>query len=130
MQNNHKPKLNIKSFIANIFAMLKQSFCFCKKDEVVPVTKYAVKTKKEATSKYAVKTKKEATSKYAVKTKKEATSKYKGVHWSKASSKWIASTRVNGKKKYIGSFNTEIEAYMAYTEFESKKHLMDINSGK
>ena len=118
MQNNHKPKLNIKSFIANIFAMLKQSFCFCKKDEVVPVTKYAVKTKKEATSKYAVKT------------KKEATSKYKGVHWSKASSKWIASTRVNGKKKNIGSFNTEIEAYMAYTEFESKKHLMDINSGK
>lgn len=86
--------------------MLKQSFCFCKKDEVVPVTKYAVKTKKEATS------------------------KYKGVHWSKASSKWIASTRVNGKKKNIGSFNTEIEAYMAYTEFESKKHLMDINSGK
>ncbi len=106
MQNNHKPKLNIKSFIANIFAMLKQSFCFCKKDEVVPVTKYAVKTKKEATS------------------------KYKGVHWSRASYKWIASTRVNGKKKNIGSFNTEIEAYMAYTEFESKKHLMDINSGK
>lgn len=44
-------------------------------------------------------------------------SKYKGVHFAKALNKWVAQTRVNKKKIYIGSFDTALEASEAYNEF-------------
>lgn len=42
------------------------------------------------------------------------TSKYIGVSWNKRDNKWISSISINGKCKYIGSFDNEIEASIAY----------------
>lgn len=44
-------------------------------------------------------------------------SRHKGVSWKKQANKWIAAKRVNEKTKYIGRFDTEIEAHNAYQEF-------------
>jgi hypothetical protein len=46
--------------------------------------------------------------------RKEKTSIYDGVHFDKSRNKWSASIVVNKKRKYIGRFNTEIEAHNAY----------------
>lgn len=40
-------------------------------------------------------------------------SKYKGVYWNKALQKWVAQITIKGKGKYLGLFNTEIEAHKA-----------------
>ena len=48
------------------------------------------------------------------KDRKNKTSKYTGVCWVKANSKWQSAIRINGKKKYLGSFNTELEAHKRY----------------
>lgn len=45
------------------------------------------------------------------------TSKYKGVCFKTDRLKWQAQTTVNGKKKSIGFFNTEEDAYQAYKNF-------------
>lgn len=42
------------------------------------------------------------------------TSKYKGVSWHKRDKIWGASIKINGKTKYLGSFQTELEAHNAY----------------
>lgn len=42
------------------------------------------------------------------------TSKYTGVCWNKADKKWRAQIRINGKKKYLGSFDKEEDASKAY----------------
>ena len=42
------------------------------------------------------------------------TSKYTGVSWYKASKKWQASIVINGKSKYLGRFDTELEAHNAH----------------
>ena len=42
------------------------------------------------------------------------TSEYKGVFFHKASNKWRAQITINGKRKHLGSFHTEIEAHHAY----------------
>jgi hypothetical protein len=42
------------------------------------------------------------------------TSQYKGVYFNKKSKKWISQRRIDGKTKYFGSFNTEIEAAIAF----------------
>lgn len=39
---------------------------------------------------------------------------YKGVWWSKERHKWVASIKCNGRKYYIGRFNTPEEAHEAY----------------
>jgi len=44
------------------------------------------------------------------------TSKYPGVYRKKNSEKWIANIKINGKRKYLGAFNTEIEASNAYDQ--------------
>ena len=41
-------------------------------------------------------------------------SKYPGVSWDKSREKWIVLIQVNGKRKNIGRFNSEIEAFKAY----------------
>lgn len=46
------------------------------------------------------------------------TSKYKGVGWHKAKGKWVAQIQVSGKKKHLGLFNSEEEAYQAYLNFK------------
>lgn len=45
------------------------------------------------------------------------TSKYKGVSWQKGVNKWYSYIRINGKKKNLGLFNSEIEAYNANQKF-------------
>lgn len=45
---------------------------------------------------------------------KNTSSKYKGVHWDKPRAKWQAQIRINGKRKYLGRFVSEIEAAKAY----------------
>ena len=42
------------------------------------------------------------------------TSGYKGVSWHKPSRKWVAKININGKRKYLGSFNCPKEASEAY----------------
>ena len=48
------------------------------------------------------------------KDRKLKTSKYTGVCWLKRDRKWRASIYLNGEKKYLGSFKTELEASEAY----------------
>ena len=54
------------------------------------------------------------------KDKKGFSSKYVGVFWDKHAKKWRASIKINGKIKYLGSFECEIEAHKAYQQ-ELKK---------
>ena len=44
---------------------------------------------------------------------KGCSSQYRGVSWQKAARKWVASCRVNYKRKYLGSFDDEREAAIA-----------------
>ena len=39
-----------------------------------------------------------------------------GTHWHKRAGKWVASVSNKGKQVYLGSFNTELEAYAAYVK--------------
>lgn len=50
----------------------------------------------------------------------KTSSKYKGVGWHKNSKKWQARIDIKGKRKYLGLYNTEIDAHNAY-EKELKK---------
>jgi len=45
--------------------------------------------------------------------KPEFASKYKGVCWNKINKKWFAQITLNGKKKYLGYFTNEYDAYLA-----------------
>jgi hypothetical protein len=46
--------------------------------------------------------------------KRETSSKYPGVYWHKASQKWKVQIQIEGKKHYLGLFESEEEAYEAY----------------
>ncbi|HHX61321.1 MAG TPA: hypothetical protein GX707_11520 [Epulopiscium sp.] len=53
--------------------------------------------------------------------KPKLTSKYKGVCFHKASNKWMAYITINGKRKHIGLFKTELEAHHAYLKAEKEQ---------
>ena len=57
------------------------------------------------------------------KKKENTTSHFKGVHFDKRDNKWRASCSLNGKLKYIGTYNTEIEAAEAYNNFVRENNL-------
>jgi len=48
------------------------------------------------------------------KTKAKTRSKYKGLEWDKTQRKWKVRIQQNGRKIYLGSFTTEIDAARAY----------------
>lgn len=50
------------------------------------------------------------------------TSKYKGVSLDKSRKKWLGYIGVNGKKTYLGSYNTKEDAAKAYNEAAIKYH--------
>lgn len=43
-------------------------------------------------------------------------SKYKGVSWDKSRNKWVAYCKKDGKMNYLGRFNNEEEAALAYNQ--------------
>jgi len=55
------------------------------------------------------------------------TSKYIGVCWNKKSSKWYSSICINGKQKYIGYFNNEYDAHLAYKKEINKSWINHIS---
>jgi hypothetical protein len=56
----------------------------------------------------------------AIKRRCKTTSKYKGVCFDKSRNKWTASTTRNGKYIFLGRFQTEIEAYNKYKQFNNE----------
>ena len=44
----------------------------------------------------------------------KSSSKYVGVYWDKSSNKWRSQIHIKKKRKYLGSFSTELEASKAY----------------
>jgi len=46
----------------------------------------------------------------------QSSSQYVGVHLNKKNNKWISRIWINGKRKHLGNFNTEIEAHNAYEQ--------------
>ena len=65
---------------------------------------------------------------YNTKSKANTSSKYKVVHWHKLSNKWMARARINGKRKYLGSFETEEGAAKAYDLATKDVHREFMNS--
>lgn len=45
-----------------------------------------------------------------------ASSPYKGVSWSKSHEKWMAMIKIDGKTKFLGRFDDEIDAARAYND--------------
>lgn len=50
------------------------------------------------------------------------TSKHRGVHFNKAMNKWRAQIMINGKRKHLGYFKTELEAHNACQKALKQKH--------
>jgi len=50
------------------------------------------------------------------KTQGNYSSKYKGVYRDKYAKKWRAQIKINGKKKYLGLFDCELKAHLAYED--------------
>lgn len=48
--------------------------------------------------------------------KPKFSSKYKGISYAKSNNKWKAYIVINGKKKHLGYFKTELEAHEAYQD--------------
>lgn len=46
--------------------------------------------------------------------KQKGTSKFKGVSWKSSRNKWYSQIKLNGKVKYLGLFDSELDAATAY----------------
>lgn len=54
------------------------------------------------------------------KLRSNTTSKYKGVCWHKLAKKWMAGIMIKGKSKYLGLYDSEINAALVYNEVAKK----------
>jgi len=54
--------------------------------------------------------------------KKDNTSGCKGVHFNKPTGKWMARISANGKRKYLGLFETKELAYSSYKKASKELH--------
>jgi hypothetical protein len=50
------------------------------------------------------------------------TSTYKGVSWHKKGSKWQAQIRLDGRNIYLGYYNSQLEAHLAYCKAAAVLH--------
>jgi hypothetical protein len=66
------------------------------------------------------------------KPKETKLSKYKGVYWNDKNNKWGAHLQNNKERKFLGYFNTELEAAVAYNKaaLEYHKEFACLNKGK
>ncbi len=55
--------------------------------------------------------------------KQNTTSQYKGVYFNKQKQKWFSRCKINGKTRWIGSFDNEVDAGIAYNNFCIKNKL-------
>jgi len=58
-----------------------------------------------------------------IKKKEGCSSNYRGVNWYKKINKWQAQIIINGKKKGLGYFDTEEEAYLVWCAFVRENNL-------
>ena len=56
---------------------------------------------------------------FGIKTKDKCTSKFVGVSFHKQTGKWQAETCINGKRKYLGLFQTEEQAHQAICKYRN-----------
>ncbi len=61
------------------------------------------------------------------KKKENTSSRFIGVCFHKQNNKWKAQCSLNGKRKHIGMYKTEIEAAIAYNNFIRENNLDDFN---
>ena len=62
------------------------------------------------------------------KKKINCSSQYLGVTWKKTDKRWEAQIRINGISKYLGRFNTELEAFNAWKEYVIQNNLKEFYS--
>jgi hypothetical protein len=62
------------------------------------------------------------------KKKTNCSSQYLGVSWCKRDNKWLAKISINKIDKYLGYFDTEIEAFSAWKSFVVQNNLQEFYS--
>jgi len=60
----------------------------------------------------------------SLKPPKSNTSGFKGVYWNKKQSKWVAGISIEGRRKYIGSFDSPEVAHEAYLAKKAEVHFL------
>ncbi len=53
---------------------------------------------------------------------KSNTSGYKGVHWHRGGRRWLAQITADGRNKYLGLFDSPVEAHAAYCAAAKELH--------
>jgi hypothetical protein len=57
-----------------------------------------------------------------IRKKENTTSSYKGASWHKKTGKWQAQIKVDGRNIYLGYYNTQLDAHLAYCAAAARLH--------